>query len=78
LIKELNHATVAIDGDKQHGAIVITGNEKAFAAGADIKEMKDREFPDVYTSQMLGGTKCVADVRLGAHHAHQETHYCCS
>ena len=28
------------------GAIVLTGNEKAFAAGADIKEMKDRSYPD--------------------------------
>ena len=32
----------------QIGAIVLTGSEKAFAAGADIKEMKDRTFIDVY------------------------------
>lgn len=32
---------------------MITGSEKAFAAGADIKEMKDKEFPETYTSNML-------------------------
>ena len=32
---------------------MITGSEKAFAAGADIKEMKDKEFPETYTSDML-------------------------
>ena len=31
----------------------MTGSEKAFAAGADIKEMKDRTFPDVYMTDML-------------------------
>ena len=34
--------------------IVLTGSEKAFAAGADIKEMKDRTFPDTYVTNMLG------------------------
>lgn len=37
-----------MDRDPEVGAIVLTGSEKAFAAGADIKEMKDREFPDTY------------------------------
>jgi len=32
---------------------VLTGSKKAFAAGADIKEMKDRTYPDTYTSDML-------------------------
>ena len=41
MIIELNQHTQAIDADNIHGAIVITGSEKAFAAGADIKEMKD-------------------------------------
>lgn len=34
--------------------IVITGSEKAFAAGADIKEMKDRNFADMYQSDIYG------------------------
>ncbi|RLN50377.1 hypothetical protein BBJ28_00027139, partial [Nothophytophthora sp. Chile5] len=39
LIEELNGAAHAFDADKSIGAIVITGSDKAFAAGADIKEM---------------------------------------
>jgi enoyl-CoA hydratase len=53
LFHELNTATSEIDRDSTHGAIVLTGSEKAFAAGADIKEMKDRSFPGVYISGML-------------------------
>ena len=34
-----------MDKDPEIGAIVLTGSEKAFAAGADIKEMKDKSFP---------------------------------
>ena len=33
-----------MDKDDNVGCMVLTGNEKAFAGGADIKEMKDREF----------------------------------
>ncbi len=41
LIRELMHALAAFDQDAAIGAMVITGNERAFAAGADIKEMAD-------------------------------------
>jgi enoyl-CoA hydratase len=41
LIAELNTALDAFDGDHNVRCIIITGNEKAFAAGADIREMKD-------------------------------------
>jgi len=41
LMAELLDALVIFDSDKDSGAIVITGNERAFAAGADIKEMAD-------------------------------------
>ena len=34
--------------------IVLTGSDKAFAAGADIKEMKDKEFSEAYSMDMLG------------------------
>ena len=42
LIRELMEALEAFDGEESIGAMLITGNEKAFAAGADIKEMADR------------------------------------
>lgn len=42
LLTEVMDALEAFDHDEQIGAMVITGNEKAFAAGADIKEMADQ------------------------------------
>jgi enoyl-CoA hydratase len=53
LVAELGHALDAFEADEEVGAIVLTGSEKAFAAGADIKEMKDRSFVDVYTSDFI-------------------------
>ncbi len=53
LIAELATALDDFEADSEIGAIVLTGNEKAFAAGADIKEMKDRRFVDVYTSDFI-------------------------
>ena len=53
LYKDLSQALTALDSDSTVGAIVITGSKKAFAAGADIKEMKDRVYPDTYTTDML-------------------------
>ena len=45
LYQDLHAALKEFDSDPEIGAIVLTGSEKAFAAGADIKEMKDKEFP---------------------------------
>ena len=53
LVAELGTALDAFEADSEVGAIVITGSEKAFAAGADIKEMKDRSFMDVYQSDFI-------------------------
>jgi len=53
LFADLNSAVKQLDKDPEVHAIVLTGSEKAFAAGADIKEMKDREFPDTYLTDML-------------------------
>ena len=47
LMSELMHALEAFDNDETIGAVVITGNEKAFAAGADIKEMADKSIRDM-------------------------------
>jgi enoyl-CoA hydratase len=53
LVRELGLALDELEGDADIGAIVITGSEKAFAAGADIKEMKDRSFVDVYQADFI-------------------------
>ena len=53
LIAELEQALNELENDPNIGAIVVTGSEKAFAAGADIKEMKDRGFIDVFTSDFI-------------------------
>uniref|UniRef100_A0A0B6Z799 Probable enoyl-CoA hydratase, mitochondrial n=1 Tax=Arion vulgaris TaxID=1028688 RepID=A0A0B6Z799_9EUPU len=67
LIEEINIALSEAEADKDIGAIVITGSEKAFAAGADIKEMQAfNTFSDVYNGNFLEGwdkvTKCVKPV----------------
>ena len=53
LVRELGLALDEFEGDADIGAILVTGGEKAFAAGADIKEMKDRSFVDVYRTDFI-------------------------
>ncbi len=53
LIAELESALDDLEADNDIGAMVITGNEKAFAAGADIKEMKDKTFIDAYLEDFI-------------------------
>lgn len=53
LMGELGDALRAFDADAAVGAIVVTGSQKAFAAGADIKEMKDRTYPAVYFDDFI-------------------------
>ena len=54
LMVELGAALRAFDADDAVGAIVLTGSEKTFAAGADIKEMKDRDFAAVAKDDFIG------------------------
>lgn len=64
LMSELGKALAAFDADDGIGAIVITGSEKAFAAGADIVGMKDFSFVDVYRSDYFtGGWTALRQVR---------------
>ena len=53
LVKDLGAALDAFEADDDIGAIVITGSDKAFAAGADIREMKDKSFMDVYLEDFI-------------------------
>lgn len=55
LIDELMDALRAFDADDNIGAMVLTGNEKAFAAGADIAAMQGWSYMDVYRQDYLGG-----------------------
>jgi len=63
LFHELNEATKAYDADPGIGAIVLTGSEKAFAAGADIKEMKDQTSIDCYRTDFLGHWSQITKIR---------------
>ncbi|TBU39605.1 enoyl-CoA hydratase [Dichomitus squalens] len=53
LFTELNAAVKEFDKDDSIRALVLTGSERAFAAGADIKEMKDKEFSEVFKGKFL-------------------------
>ncbi|MBU6506876.1 MAG: enoyl-CoA hydratase [Alphaproteobacteria bacterium] len=53
LIRELGQALDAFEADEAIGAIVLTGSDKAFAAGADIKEMQSLSFTDVYLGDFV-------------------------
>ena len=55
LMRELAAAIDAFEADANVLCMVLTGSEKAFAAGADIKEMQAREFPDTYTTDYMAG-----------------------
>ena len=54
MISELNETLEIADSSKEVRTVVLTGNARAFAAGADIKEMVDMTYSDTYTTQMLG------------------------
>ncbi|MCV7289279.1 MULTISPECIES: enoyl-CoA hydratase [Mycolicibacterium] len=53
VMTEVTTAAAELDKDPGVGAIIVTGNEKAFAAGADIKEMAELSFADVYSADFF-------------------------
>jgi len=53
LISELAAALDSLEADTAIGAIVLTGNEKAFAAGADVKEMVSKSYPETYCEDFI-------------------------
>jgi enoyl-CoA hydratase len=56
LMEELAEALDRMEADDAIGAIVLTGNERAFAAGADLKEIKDKSFMDAYLGDFITKT----------------------
>ncbi|KAK0405713.1 hypothetical protein QR680_018153 [Steinernema hermaphroditum] len=63
LMDELSISLDQLDNDKFIGAIVITGSERAFAAGADIKEMVGRDFASTFSNRFLEDWTKVTQVR---------------
>jgi enoyl-CoA hydratase len=53
LIAELAAALDDLEGDRAIGAILLTGSEKAFAAGADVKEMVSKSYPEIYCEDFI-------------------------
>jgi enoyl-CoA hydratase/carnithine racemase len=63
LMAELSAAIDAFEADASVGCVVITGSEKAFAAGADIKEMAGKSFLDVFYGDFCADWHRVAHAR---------------
>lgn len=63
LISQLNEALDKCEADDDVGALVITGSEKAFAAGADIKEMQTKSFADVYDDDFIAPWERIVNCR---------------
>lgn len=63
LIAELNEALSAFEADPAIGCTVITGSEKAFAAGADVKEMAEKTYISSYLGQFLDGWTRLSETR---------------
>jgi len=63
VLDELLVALNAFEANAGIGAIVLTGSEKAFAAGADIKEMQTKSYVDVYLDDMFAGWEGFTRIR---------------
>jgi enoyl-CoA hydratase len=64
LVRELGQALDTFEADPGIGCVVLTGSDKAFAAGADIKEMKDQTYQDVFLKDFITvGWEKVSQVR---------------
>ena len=63
IFRDLGQALAAFDADAGIGAIVLTGSEKAFAAGADIKEMASKDFIAAYTGNLIENWTCITRTR---------------
>jgi enoyl-CoA hydratase len=63
LVADLTHALDTFEADPNIGCMVITGSDKAFAAGADIKEMADKTFADAFLGDFAANWDRAATVR---------------
>lgn len=63
LAAEFVEATAEMDRDPEIGCLLITGSEKAFAAGADISEMQSKSYQEISSQQMFSGWDAFANLR---------------
>ena len=63
IVSELNQALDSLEADPKIGCIVLTGSKKAFAAGADIKEMAELTYPQIYLDDLFSDSDRVANRR---------------
>ena len=63
VIAELNRALAGFEADPAIAVMVLTGSERAFAAGADVKEMQELDFMAAYQSDFIGSWQQVAACR---------------
>lgn len=63
IVGEINQALDQLERDPNIGCVVLTGSAKAFAAGADIKEMADLKYPQIYIEDLFSDADRVANRR---------------
>ena len=63
VMTEVTAALAILDADADVGCIVLTGSEKAFAAGADIKEMQPQSYMDMYKADFFAGWDALTRTR---------------
>ena len=63
VLADLISAFAVYDADESQRCAVLTGSEKAFAAGADIKEMQSQSFAEMYASNFFGGYERITATR---------------
>lgn len=63
LVADVDKAVTAFEADRNIGCTIITGSEKAFAAGADIKMMQSMTYTDVFLDNFIGGWDAIARAR---------------
>jgi len=63
IVGEINQALDQLEADPNIGCVVLTGSAKAFAAGADIKEMADLRYPQIYVDDLFSDADRIANRR---------------
>ena len=63
IVGEINQALDQLERDPSIGCVVLTGSAKAFAAGADIKEMAELQYPQIYVDDLFSDADRIANRR---------------